>query len=262
MASSSSQPDEDTVVFNVGGEHFEVLQQMIRSKPDTLLCTMLDDLGRDKTKPIFVNGNAQRFRHILDWYRYGSICLPSSMGIEEMRRECAFFQLPDDVRMKRALSRGFESLFETRDSLHELMQKAAATADEQYKDWSAASNRCRAAESEFVARIMFLCFLLNLHERCDFALEKVTLLPLRKEFIKGSQLNWQSLPGDPQLDLNTKFHSPCRVIERVKALASEHGCTLAFRKAWSGFLLKELTAELVEMKQGDSSNGSEGPVKT
>ena len=29
--------------------------------------------------------------------RYGSIKIPPSIGVEEMRRECAFFQLPDDV---------------------------------------------------------------------------------------------------------------------------------------------------------------------
>ena len=41
----------------------------------------------------------QRFRYILDWYKYGHICIPATIGMEEMRRECAFFQLPDDVKI-------------------------------------------------------------------------------------------------------------------------------------------------------------------
>ena len=31
--------------------------------------------------------------------RYGSICIPASIGMEEMQRECAFFGLPDDVKI-------------------------------------------------------------------------------------------------------------------------------------------------------------------
>ena len=34
-------------------------------------------------------------------YRYGSICIPSRLSVEEMRRECAFYQLPDDVKITR-----------------------------------------------------------------------------------------------------------------------------------------------------------------
>eukprot|EP00971_Amphidinium_carterae_P138414 2742803-Amphidinium_carterae.1 len=35
------------------------------------------------------------------WYRYGSILLPAHISIDEMRRECAFYQLPDDVKVLR-----------------------------------------------------------------------------------------------------------------------------------------------------------------
>ena len=71
MASSdASQAVADGIVtFDVGGEQFKVLEQSIRAKPETLLCTLLDDPERsDLGKPIFVNGDAKRFRYILDWY--------------------------------------------------------------------------------------------------------------------------------------------------------------------------------------------------
>eukprot|EP00971_Amphidinium_carterae_P031989 630159-Amphidinium_carterae.1 len=35
------------------------------------------------------------------WYRYGSILLPANISVAEMRRECAFYQLPDDVKVLR-----------------------------------------------------------------------------------------------------------------------------------------------------------------
>ena len=43
----------------------------MRAKPDTLLCSLLDDPERKnfECEPIFVEGDKQRFRYILDWYR-------------------------------------------------------------------------------------------------------------------------------------------------------------------------------------------------
>mmetsp|Transcript_8786 Transcript_8786/g.19497 ORF Transcript_8786/g.19497 Transcript_8786/m.19497 type:complete len:246 (-) Transcript_8786:16-753(-) len=95
----SSSLVSDTVVFNVGGQKFEVLERTIRAKgPETLLCTLLDDPARhENNAPIYVEADSERFRYILDWYRYGSIKIPNSMGMEEMKRECAFFQLPEHV---------------------------------------------------------------------------------------------------------------------------------------------------------------------
>mmetsp|Transcript_9217 Transcript_9217/g.21316 ORF Transcript_9217/g.21316 Transcript_9217/m.21316 type:complete len:238 (-) Transcript_9217:46-759(-) len=103
MAEPSTQEcDADLVTFCVGGEHFQVLERVVRAKPDTLLCTLLDDFARqDKSKSIYVDADPIRFRYILDWYRYGSIRIPGNMGIAEIRRELAFYQLPDGVKITR-----------------------------------------------------------------------------------------------------------------------------------------------------------------
>mmetsp|Transcript_20002 Transcript_20002/g.46557 ORF Transcript_20002/g.46557 Transcript_20002/m.46557 type:complete len:242 (-) Transcript_20002:158-883(-) len=110
---SSCSEGGDTVVVNVGGEKFQVLRQTIAGKPETLLCTLLDDpahKAKQKTsanhaapqaEEIFVEADPKRFRYILDWYRYGSICVPNNMSVQEMRRECAFFQLPDNLKISR-----------------------------------------------------------------------------------------------------------------------------------------------------------------
>eukprot|EP00971_Amphidinium_carterae_P077719 1536712-Amphidinium_carterae.1 len=50
-------------------------------------------------QPIFVEADAERFRYIVDWYRYGRIHLPECISMAEMRRECAFYQLPDTVEI-------------------------------------------------------------------------------------------------------------------------------------------------------------------
>mmetsp|Transcript_38647 Transcript_38647/g.86899 ORF Transcript_38647/g.86899 Transcript_38647/m.86899 type:complete len:217 (-) Transcript_38647:12-662(-) len=94
--------DADTVTFRVGAEHFKVLERVVRARPETLLCTLLDDPARKaKSEPIFVDADPKRFRYILDWYRYGSIRIPGSMGMLEMKKELAFYQLPEDVKVAR-----------------------------------------------------------------------------------------------------------------------------------------------------------------
>mmetsp|Transcript_73892 Transcript_73892/g.175880 ORF Transcript_73892/g.175880 Transcript_73892/m.175880 type:complete len:281 (+) Transcript_73892:86-928(+) len=97
------QPDGDTVTFNVGGQHHEVLELTIRSQPDTLLCTLLDT-EEDASKPIFVNRDGSLFRYILAWYRHASantIFCPITVSVEEMQQECKFYQLPETVVIKR-----------------------------------------------------------------------------------------------------------------------------------------------------------------
>eukprot|EP00971_Amphidinium_carterae_P055883 1102290-Amphidinium_carterae.1 len=77
-------------------------EQIVRAKPDALLCTLLDDPARneDASIPIFVEAHPGRFHYIVDWYRYGSICLPHNISVKEMQRECAFFQLPDGLSIE------------------------------------------------------------------------------------------------------------------------------------------------------------------
>lgn len=87
----------DTVVFNVGGKHFEVLRQTIERYPSTLLACLVDDVGTDVTAPIFVDANPERFAHIIDWYRYGEMFLPPGPTIEAVMRDVRYFLLPDEI---------------------------------------------------------------------------------------------------------------------------------------------------------------------
>jgi len=95
-------PPSGVVTINCGSRKFQILEQTIRSRGQSLLVSLLDDPAReDKRAPIYVEGDSERFRYVLDWYRFGSLKVPGGMSVEEMRRECAFYGLPDDVKIER-----------------------------------------------------------------------------------------------------------------------------------------------------------------
>mmetsp|Transcript_44789 Transcript_44789/g.106314 ORF Transcript_44789/g.106314 Transcript_44789/m.106314 type:complete len:299 (-) Transcript_44789:185-1081(-) len=101
-AAEDAPAEKDLITFNVAGERFQVLEHIIRAKGETLLTTLLDDPGRVEGKAIFVSGNPKLFPLILDWFRFGgAILIPSSVSLQQMQRECAFYQLPEEVPIKR-----------------------------------------------------------------------------------------------------------------------------------------------------------------
>jgi len=90
---------DSPVRFNVGGRIFEVMPHVIRSRGQTLLGNLLDDIGTDGSQPIFVDANPDRFPHMLDWYRYGEIYVPEPCCIEGVLRDARYFMLPDVIRI-------------------------------------------------------------------------------------------------------------------------------------------------------------------
>jgi len=91
----------EVATFIVGDRKFKILEQTINLKGQTLLSDLLNDPSRtDKAEPIYVEGDSERFRYILDWYRFGSIKLPSTVSVAEMKRECTFYGLPEDVTVQ------------------------------------------------------------------------------------------------------------------------------------------------------------------
>jgi len=96
---SAGAEEAGTVVFNVGGRHYEVLRQTIEARPSALLASLLDDIGTDSAQPIFVDANPDRFAYILDWYRYGEIHLPADYPVMALLNDARFFLLPDSVNI-------------------------------------------------------------------------------------------------------------------------------------------------------------------
>mmetsp|Transcript_86808 Transcript_86808/g.202012 ORF Transcript_86808/g.202012 Transcript_86808/m.202012 type:complete len:281 (-) Transcript_86808:47-889(-) len=98
-SSTGSAVESSTVVFNVGGQRFEVLRQTIEARPSTLLASLMDDIGTDSTQPMFVDANPDRFAYILDWYRYGEMHLPDGYPLKAILNDARFFLLPDAVKI-------------------------------------------------------------------------------------------------------------------------------------------------------------------
>mmetsp|Transcript_9504 Transcript_9504/g.29406 ORF Transcript_9504/g.29406 Transcript_9504/m.29406 type:complete len:210 (+) Transcript_9504:65-694(+) len=92
-----------TIRFNVGGELFEVAQDTIRRRKDTMLNSMLERWTSSDSEPQFIDRDPKLFRYILAWYRDdGRIIVPLTVSKEEMLREAQFFGLPvaaDDIQV-------------------------------------------------------------------------------------------------------------------------------------------------------------------
>ena len=100
--------------FMVGGQTFFVAPKLVRSKPDTLLaklpgqgdlrspCLRLIAKAHDLTRPLQVPVDIcpepgpgvsraawpqERFRILLDWYRYNEIWVPSSIAVRAVLRD-------------------------------------------------------------------------------------------------------------------------------------------------------------------------------
>jgi len=104
MTSMRKRPAEGsfssgTVIFNIGGQHFEVLRRTIDAHPKALLASLVQDVSSfaSPDEPVFVDANAERFAHILDWYRYGEMFLPPGPMVAAVLRDARFFLLPEKV---------------------------------------------------------------------------------------------------------------------------------------------------------------------
>mmetsp|Transcript_37765 Transcript_37765/g.87725 ORF Transcript_37765/g.87725 Transcript_37765/m.87725 type:complete len:278 (+) Transcript_37765:79-912(+) len=94
-----AQRNVDTVTFNVGGRHHEVLRLTIEAHPGTLLANLLDDIGSDSALPLFVDANPDRFAYILDWYRFGEMHLPTGYPTKAILNDARFYLLPDTIKI-------------------------------------------------------------------------------------------------------------------------------------------------------------------
>lgn len=77
-------------LFNVGGQTFQVAAKLIRSKPETLLAKLFAK-ALDPTKVLHVPVDIcpERFRILLDFYRYGEIWVPNTVATKAVLRDAA-----------------------------------------------------------------------------------------------------------------------------------------------------------------------------
>ena len=92
----------DRVRFNVGGKEITTTRNLINQQPNSMLSTMISDTW-DKSnsddsddKPIFIDRSGDIFYHVLEYLRYGSVVLPTSIPTEMFTRELEYYLLKYD----------------------------------------------------------------------------------------------------------------------------------------------------------------------
>jgi len=91
-------PPLSAALFNVGGQTFQVAAKLIRSKAETLPARLLAKAA-DPTRPLHVPVDIcpERFRILLDWYRYGEIWVPNTVATKAVLRDAARLDFPSEI---------------------------------------------------------------------------------------------------------------------------------------------------------------------
>jgi len=72
-----NEGEKKTIRYNVGGHIFEVSHDVVNRHPTTILAkTASEFLQNGSAAEIFIDGNAERFSHVLDYLRSGRTILP------------------------------------------------------------------------------------------------------------------------------------------------------------------------------------------
>ena len=93
----------DTVKFNVGGKQFTTTRNLINQQPNSMLSTMISDTWNKSNtddsddKPIFIDRSGDIFHYVLEYMRYGSVFLPTSIPTEMFTRDLEYYLLKYDV---------------------------------------------------------------------------------------------------------------------------------------------------------------------
>ena len=84
-----------TVKLNVGGTQYEVSHALLagpHQSPDTMLARLVSkEWNEDPNKRIFIDRDGGIFAHVLNYMRYGSIELPSSLPLAMFERELDYY---------------------------------------------------------------------------------------------------------------------------------------------------------------------------
>ena len=78
--------------FNVGGDRYEISHDLIEQHQGTLLGTLVSKRKEESHgKELFIDRDGKTFRHVLNYMRYGSVCLPITASKKDFLRELNYY---------------------------------------------------------------------------------------------------------------------------------------------------------------------------
>ncbi|EJK50329.1 hypothetical protein THAOC_30719 [Thalassiosira oceanica] len=81
-----------TVKFDAGGRLFKTSRSLFDQHEETMLGRLISDTWlEDSTKPIFIDRDGDIFAQVLNFLRYGSVTLPSSVPKDMFLRDLDYF---------------------------------------------------------------------------------------------------------------------------------------------------------------------------
>jgi len=91
--------NNERVVLNVGGKRFETYAQTLARFPDSLMGVMFAERNKNLRKPdkngeYFFDRSYEAFEVILNYFRTGSLIIPSHIPRRMMKQELDFWQIP------------------------------------------------------------------------------------------------------------------------------------------------------------------------
>jgi hypothetical protein len=94
----SKDDSEETkrVKFNVGGQVYEISRDIVMRHHETMLARIASETWqKDPTATIFINGDGERFRYVLDYLRTGSILLPLTVSKPAILKDLEYYGFED-----------------------------------------------------------------------------------------------------------------------------------------------------------------------
>jgi BTB/POZ domain len=82
----------DIITFDIGGKIYRASKSILAKYPGTMLyiaASGIEESNHDK--PIFIDGNGERFQYVLDYIRFRKVELPSHIGIESFVNDLDYY---------------------------------------------------------------------------------------------------------------------------------------------------------------------------
>ena len=94
----STIPKSTTVQLNVGGTPYKISLSLIKTFPDSMLASIVSDKWKGGSEEkIFIEGDGQKFRYVLDYMRDGEVTLPKEEFVASFFTELEYFGIEYDL---------------------------------------------------------------------------------------------------------------------------------------------------------------------